>query len=110
MTPKFDYVVCSIEESKDTNALTIDELQSNLLVHKQCMISHVKEEQILNITHRDYSKGKSRDCGNYKGRGMGHNKKFFDKATLECYNCNKLRHFAQECPSKEMEANYVENQ
>lgn len=24
MTPKFDYVVCSIEESTDTNTLTID--------------------------------------------------------------------------------------
>nr|KYP33374.1 Retrovirus-related Pol polyprotein from transposon TNT 1-94 [Cajanus cajan] len=34
MTPKFDYVVCSIEESKDTDTLTIDELQSSLLVHE----------------------------------------------------------------------------
>ncbi|KAA8521231.1 hypothetical protein F0562_011932 [Nyssa sinensis] len=30
-TPKFDYVVCSIEESNDLDALTIDELQSRLL-------------------------------------------------------------------------------
>jgi len=34
MTLKFDYVVCSIEESKDTETLTIDELQSSLLVHE----------------------------------------------------------------------------
>ena len=26
MTPKFNYVVCSIEESKDTSMLSIDEL------------------------------------------------------------------------------------
>ena len=27
MTPKFDYVVCSIDEFKDIDTLTIDELQ-----------------------------------------------------------------------------------
>ena len=34
LTEKFNYIVCSIEESKDTNKLTVDELQSSLLVHK----------------------------------------------------------------------------
>ena len=33
-TPKFDYVVCSIEESKDIDAFSLDELQSSLLVHE----------------------------------------------------------------------------
>ena len=36
---KFDYIVCSIKESKDTTILIIDELQSSLLVHEQCMSS-----------------------------------------------------------------------
>lgn len=31
MSPKFDYVMCSIEESKDIDTLTIDELQSSLV-------------------------------------------------------------------------------
>ncbi|XP_070662476.1 uncharacterized protein [Malus domestica] len=34
MTSKFDYVVCSIEESNDLDTLSIDELQSSLLVHE----------------------------------------------------------------------------
>ena len=34
MTPKFNYVVCSIEESKDLDELSIDELQGSLLVHE----------------------------------------------------------------------------
>ena len=34
MTPMFDYVVCSIEESNNVDTMTIDELQSSLLVHE----------------------------------------------------------------------------
>ncbi|GMI66249.1 hypothetical protein HRI_000294200 [Hibiscus trionum] len=51
MTSKFNYVVCSIEESKDTSTLSIDELQSSLLVHKQRMSNTVEEEHALKITH-----------------------------------------------------------
>ena len=34
LTPKYDYVVCSIEESKDIDELSLDELQISLLVHE----------------------------------------------------------------------------
>ena len=44
MTSKFDYVVRSIEESNDLDTLSIDELQSSLLVHQQRMNGHVVEE------------------------------------------------------------------
>ncbi|XP_030938351.1 uncharacterized protein LOC115963486 [Quercus lobata] len=37
LTPMFDYVVCSIEESKDIDAFSLDELHSSLLVHEQKM-------------------------------------------------------------------------
>jgi len=51
MISKFDYVVCSIEESKDLDTMSINELQSSLLVHEQRIHSHVVEEQALKITH-----------------------------------------------------------
>ncbi|XP_026459089.1 uncharacterized protein LOC113359713 [Papaver somniferum] len=51
ITPNFAYVVCSIEESKDLSTLSIDELQSNLLVHEQRMNAHVEEEQALKVTY-----------------------------------------------------------
>ncbi|RDY01227.1 hypothetical protein CR513_15480, partial [Mucuna pruriens] len=35
MTPKFNYVVCSLEELKNLDVMTIVELQSSLLVHEQ---------------------------------------------------------------------------
>jgi len=38
LTFKFNYVVCSIEESNNVDTITIDELQSNLLVYEQRMI------------------------------------------------------------------------
>ncbi|XP_014515412.1 uncharacterized protein LOC106773214 [Vigna radiata var. radiata] len=50
MTPKFNYVVCSIEESKDTSILSIDELKSSLLVHEQRTSSTVHEEHALTVT------------------------------------------------------------
>ena len=37
LTPKYDYIVCSIDESKDIDELSVDELQSSLLVNEQKM-------------------------------------------------------------------------
>ena len=93
MTPKFDYVVCSIKESKDIDTLTIDELQSSLLVHEQRMSSHEEEEHALKITHGDQSGGRGRGCGSFRGRGRGRGRQSFDKAIVECYYCHKLRNF-----------------
>ena len=58
MTPKLDYVVCSIEESNDLDTLSINVLQSNLLVHEQCMNGHFVEEQALKVTYEDQSRGR----------------------------------------------------
>nr|GLL16779.1 Retrovirus-related Pol polyprotein from transposon TNT 1-94 [Ipomoea trifida] len=110
MTSKFNYVVCSIEESKDTNKLTIDELQSSLLVHEQRMNmnSLAEEAQALKISFSDQSNARGRGRGSYRGRGRGRGRQSFDKATIECYKCHKLGHFQWECSSKE--ANYVETE
>lgn len=107
MTSKFDYVVCSIEESNDLNKLTIDELQSSLLVHEQRMNGHRGEEQALKVTHEDNtSRGRGR--GVFRGRGRGRGRQPFNKATIECFQCHKLGHFQYECPSWEKGANYAE--
>ena len=63
LTPKFDYVVCSIEESKDIDKLLLDELQSSLLVHEQKMNrSSTFEEQALKASTSTHS-------FNFRGRG-----------------------------------------
>lgn len=95
MTSKFDYAVCSIEESNDLDTLTIDELQSSLIVHEQRMNSRVlEEEQALKVTHGDHSGSRGCGRGNYSERGRGRSRRSFDKATVECYNRHKLGHFA----------------
>ncbi len=48
LTDKFNYIVCSIEESKDIDSLSIDELQSSLIVHEQKFHRARSEEQSLN--------------------------------------------------------------
>ncbi|RDY05899.1 hypothetical protein CR513_10196, partial [Mucuna pruriens] len=50
LTEKFNYVVVSIEESKDIDKLIVDELQSSLIVHRQKFITPSGEEHVLKIT------------------------------------------------------------
>ncbi|XP_028063324.1 uncharacterized protein LOC114266596 [Camellia sinensis] len=51
MTLKFKHVVCSIEESKDLDALSIEELMSSLRVHEQRINQHVAVEQALQLQY-----------------------------------------------------------
>ncbi|CAL8132805.1 unnamed protein product [Prunus armeniaca] len=108
LSEKFNYVVCSIKESKDIDQLFIDELQSSLIVHEQKFQRHKGEEQALKVTSKDRFGARGRDQGAYRGRGRGRGCQSYDKATVECYKCHKLGHFQYECPSRDKEANYAE--
>ena len=109
MTSRFDYVVCSVEESNDLDNLTIDELQSSLLVHEQRMNGHGRDEQALKVTYNDQVAGRGgRGRGAFRGRGRGRGRQAFNKAIVECYKCHQLGHFQYECPKWEKGAHYAE--
>ncbi|XP_026459567.1 uncharacterized protein LOC113360252 [Papaver somniferum] len=94
-------------KGKDLNTISIDELQSNLLVHKQRMNVHVEEEQALKVTYGESSR--RRGHGGFLGRGRGRGRYNFDMYAIECFGCHNLRHFQYECPHKtEEKAYYVE--
>jgi hypothetical protein len=104
MPQKFNYVVCSIEESNNVTALSIDELQSSLLVHEQQMQGQKDhtEEQALKVSNA----GRGRGRGSSRGRGRGRQ----SKALVEYYKCHKLGHYRNECPEWEENANFAEYQ
>ncbi|GAU33764.1 hypothetical protein TSUD_393260 [Trifolium subterraneum] len=103
MPERFNYVVCSIEEANDVTAMTIDELQSSLLVHEGRMKNHKphqkehNEDQALKMSNAGRGRGRTA----YRGRGRQ------SKDSIECFKCHKLGHYRNECP--DWEANYVEH-
>jgi len=94
LTARLTYIVVSIEESQDTEAMSIDELQSFLVVHEQ-KFKRVNQEDGQVLTSES-SRGRGR--GTTQGRGRGRGRQSFSKATVECFKCHNLGYFQYECP------------
>ncbi|XP_024190119.1 uncharacterized protein LOC112194092 [Rosa chinensis] len=94
LTERFTYVVVSIEESKDIDTLSIDELQSSLMVHEQKFrrLNREEEDQALKIEDRAGARDRGR--ATLRGRGLGRGRKSSNRATVECFKCHNLGHFS----------------
>ena len=116
MTSRFNYVVCSIEESNDSSVMSIDELQSSLLVHEQRMLVQREEEHALNIVNSEKTgrrfeyktDGRERFRGSFRGRGRGRGRQPYNKSGIQCYSCQRFGHFQYECPNRDKNAYQAE--
>ncbi|KAK6124791.1 hypothetical protein DH2020_041464 [Rehmannia glutinosa] len=73
LTPKFDYIVCVIEETKDQDSISIEEFEGSLQAHEEKIKRRQEEplEQVLKVkaTLRNDAEKKNNFKGRRRGRG-----------------------------------------
>ena len=126
LDPKFEHIVAIIEETKNLNEMTMEQLLGSLLAHeekkkkKEGIVEQLFNLQVDSTKERIYQgrgrgrgqgRGRGRgwkpnDDGNNhpqrgenstRGRGRGNSKSRYDKSHIKCYNCEKFGHYASEC-------------
>ena len=100
LTDNFNFVVCSIEESRDIDLLIADESQSSLLVHEQKVREKRSEEQVLQIQHDQHpGRGRGRNNNQRGGKGRGRGRTFVNRNAIIYFRCQKQGHYQFECPN-----------
>jgi len=133
LTSRFDHIVVALEESKDLDSMKIEELQASLEAHELRLIDRNRErgksvssDQALQAQYEKrgkFKKGKKpwNNQSHKDGEGSSKNqekndvtksdqKKKKDKRDIQCYNCQKMGHYAFECRSKRVPRNKDEAQ
>lgn len=82
----FNFVVCSIEESKDIDRLTVDELQASLKIH----VSGMLEGEENGLPREEEAVIEDEGA-----------KSFVNRSAINCFQCAKQGHYQFECTSLE---------
>ena len=87
LTPRFDYIVVAIEQGTDLEGMKVEEPTGIL------------EAQELRLNERNSmrSSDQALQAQTYKGNSNNGGK---NKKGIQCYNCKKWDHFADECQGK----------
>ncbi|GAU44957.1 hypothetical protein TSUD_100290 [Trifolium subterraneum] len=89
LTHKFDHIVVTIEQTKDLSEIKMEDLQSTLEAHE---LEHEQERFQESVEDKPESSKKE-----------GGQKTKKDKSTIQCYNCNKYGHYANDSTSEDDE-------
>uniref|UniRef100_A0A251TCA0 Putative copia protein n=1 Tax=Helianthus annuus TaxID=4232 RepID=A0A251TCA0_HELAN len=102
LTRKYESVVVAIEESKDLNTISTEELLGILQSHELRLRQYddnTSVEQAFQVHSNGYDKSRfSRFDNSERGRGKGKGK--FNRM-IRCYNCQRLGHTARFCNKRE---------
>ncbi|KAG5068162.1 hypothetical protein JHK85_000539 [Glycine max] len=129
LTPRFDHIVVAIEQGQNLEEMKIEELQGILEAQEMRLNERNSQRLAEQAMQAQTTKGNNYDGGkNKKGKGKwknnnsgNHNqneetdkkgggnhkvgKKKFNKKGIQCYNCQKWGHFADECKNKRVPRN-----
>ncbi|XP_044480793.1 uncharacterized protein LOC123207452 [Mangifera indica] len=119
-THNFEHVVTAIEESKNLETMSTEELLGSLRVHEQ----RIRKNSQLSSTDQALESKLTFDNSNSEhvrrhtsqrggtssyGRGRGRGGYGRGKANVQCFHCRKFGHYSFECSSKSKDhANLVE--
>jgi len=75
LTPAFDHIVVDIEESKELDAMTVEEFQNSLEAYEQRLVSRKGKEKIIKQVFQAQIVGKGRGKNGWKKERMRKSKR-----------------------------------